>query len=182
MRLLSALLILPASVAAILWLAATQFGGSSVTSPQPDNGNDGQQIYMTRCVSCHQAEGRGISGYFPPLDGTQWVLEEEGRLIRIVLHGLTGPTTVQGVAYNGAMPAWGTVLSDSEIADVLSYIRNAWSNEAPEVKQADVAAVRALTVDRATPWTHAELELAENWSIPSTASESDDEDSSEDVN
>ncbi|MDX1740464.1 MAG: cytochrome c, partial [Rhodothermales bacterium] len=103
MRLLAALLILPASVAAILWLAASQFGGSQATPDAAGEDDPGRQVYMTRCISCHQANGKGITGYFPPLDGTEWVAEESGRLIRIILHGMTGPTTVQGVDYNGAM-------------------------------------------------------------------------------
>ncbi len=174
MRLFAALLILPASVAAILWLAAAQFGGSQATPDASAEDDLGRKIYMTRCISCHQANGRGITGYFPPLDGTEWVAEEKGRLIRIVLHGMTGPTSVQGVDYNGAMPAWGPVLSDAEVAGVLTYIRSTWGNDFPPVAESDVAAVRAFTAGRSEPWTHAELMVAPNMTVPGEeASESD---------
>ena len=176
MRLLAALLVLPASVAAVLWFAAAQFGGSQSIRDAGVDDDPGREVYMTRCISCHQANGKGIEGYFPPLDGTEWVIEEKGRLIRIVLHGMTGPTTVQGVAYNGAMPAWGAVLSDAEVAGVLTYVRSTWTNEAPPVSEADVAAVRAITADRTTPWTHDELTQEQNLTVPNAEeADSDDE-------
>ena len=120
MRLLAAIIILPSSVAAILWFAASQFGGTRGVDGTETAEDLGRRVYMTRCASCHQADGAGLSRYFPPLDGTEWVAEEKGRLIRIVLHGMTGPTTVGGVEYNGAMPAWGPVLSDAEVAAVVT--------------------------------------------------------------
>ncbi len=166
MRLFAALLILPASVAAILWLAATRLGGSPQATTHTPEDDLGRQVYNTRCISCHQANGTGITGYFPPLDGTEWVSEEKGRLIRILLHGMTGPTTIQGVDYNGAMPSWGPVLSDAEIAAVLTYIRGSWSNQAPPVFETDVAAVRGLTSARNTPWKHDELQQVENLGVP----------------
>jgi mono/diheme cytochrome c family protein len=117
-------------------------------------------------MACHQANGKGIPGTFPPLDGTEWVRAEKGRLIRIVLHGMMGPATVQGVRYNGAMPPWGTFLNDEEAAAVLTYVRTAWSNRADAVTPQEVAAVRAATKDRKNPWTHAELSRPENAVIP----------------
>jgi mono/diheme cytochrome c family protein len=166
MRLIAAMLILPASVAALLWLAASEFGGSQATADASAEDDPGRKIYMTRCISCHQANGKGITGYFPPLDGTEWVAEEKGRLIRIVLQGMTGRTTVQGVDYNGAMPAWGPVLTDAEVAGVLTYIRSTWSNDFSPVTESDVTAVRALTAGRTKPWTHAELMSATNRTTP----------------
>ena len=81
----------------------------------------GLQVYnKPTCVACHQANGKGLSGQFPPLIRTDWVLEPEpGRIIRAVLDGLSGPIQVEGQSYNGAMVPWRESLSDEEIAAVL---------------------------------------------------------------
>ncbi len=127
---------------------------------------DGERIYMMRCMSCHQIDGKGIAGVFPPLDGTEWVKGDKGRLIRIVLQGLTGETTVQDVVYSGAMPPWKSFLNDEEIAAVLTYIRGAWNNDASAVTEQEVAAVRTATEDRTDAWTEEELEKEENLGVP----------------
>lgn len=127
---------------------------------------DGAEIYMTRCMSCHQMNGRGIAGVFPPLTGTEWVMGDKGRLIRIVLHGLTGEIDVEGETYSGAMPPWKSFLNDEQMAALLTYIRSSWGNEAPEVTVAEVAKVRAATEERREPWTQDELAKAENQGIP----------------
>jgi mono/diheme cytochrome c family protein len=128
---------------------------------------DGQKVYLTRCMSCHQVNGQGISGVFPPLAGAELVQGEKGRVIRIVLHGLTGETKVKGVTYNGAMPPWGTFLSDDEIAAVLTYVRSNWGNKASAVSAAEVASVRAATKSRKQPWTYNELVEEANSTVPS---------------
>jgi mono/diheme cytochrome c family protein len=119
---------------------------------------DGQQIYMTRCMACHHMEGEGMRGIFPPLAGTEWVTGDKERLIRIVLHGVSGEIEVAGEVYNGLMPGWRAMLTDDEIAAVLTYIRSEWSNDASAVTADEVAAVRESTGDREGPWTAAELE------------------------
>ena len=144
-------------------LFAFPFGLAWTTPPASD---DGEQIYMARCMSCHQTDGRGIAGVFPPLDETEWVNGDKGRLIRIVLQGLTGETTVQGVVYSGAMPPWQSFLNDEEIAAVLTYIRSAWNNNASAVTTQEVAAVRKATEGRTDAWTETELEHEENLGIP----------------
>ena len=132
--------------------------------------DDGEAIYMTRCMSCHQTDGAGIAGVFPPLNGTEWVVGDKGRLIRITLDGMMGETTVQGVVYSGAMPPWKTFLSDEEIAAVLTYIRNAWENEASAVTPQEVGLVRKATQDRTTSWTAEELKEKANQGIPGSFS------------
>lgn len=141
-------------------------GGWTGVQPALAAPPDGEQLYMTRCMSCHQMNGQGIPGVFPPLDGTTWVTDHKGRLIRLVLHGLTGEVTVKDVKYSGAMPPWGTFLNDEEIAAVLTYIRTSWSNEAGPVTAEEVAKVRAATADRKQPWTAAELDQEANQGIP----------------
>lgn len=118
----------------------------------------GAQIFSTTCAACHQAQGEGTNVY-PPLAGSEWVQGDESRVVRIVLHGLVGDVEVQGQVYNGAMPAWGPSLSDAEIANVLTYIRSSFGNQAVPVSTAFVAQTRAANAGRTTPWTIPELLL-----------------------
>ncbi len=121
----------------------------------------GLQVYnKPTCVACHQSNGKGLPGQFPPLVQSHWILEPEpGRIIRIVLDGLSGPLQVEGQNFNGAMVPWKDVLSDEEIAAVLTYVRqNAeWGNKAPAVTPERVKEVRAKVKSRNQPWTPEEL-------------------------
>lgn len=123
----------------------------------------GKQAYQT-CVTCHQATGLGLPGVYPPLAGSEWVLGNEERLIRILLHGLNGPVEVKGNTYNGAMPAFGKVpgggynWSNDKISQVLSYIRHEWGNNAEFITAEKVAEVLAAEAARSKAWTQAELE------------------------
>jgi mono/diheme cytochrome c family protein len=121
----------------------------------------GLQVYhKPTCVACHQANGKGLPGQFPPLIRTDWVLEPEpGRLIRAVLDGLSGPIQVEGQSYNGAMVPWRESLTDEEIAAVLTYVRQNpdWGNNAPEVKPERVKDVREKTKSRKQPYSPEEL-------------------------
>lgn len=120
-------------------------------------GPDGKAVYGTTCAACHQATGEGVSGVYPPLAGSEWVTGDEAKIVRVVLHGLTGPVEVTGETYSGMMPPWGGVLKDPELAAVLTYIRSSWGNKATPVTAAKVASIRAATTSRATPWTAPEL-------------------------
>ena len=124
-----------------------------ISAPQ-----DGAEIYLTRCMSCHQMNGGGVPGVFPPLTGTDWVTGDEGVLIRIILNGMTGEIEVNGMVYTGAMPPWGAFLNDEEMAALLTYIRTEWGNDASDITPEMVAEVREAVADRAEPWTIAELE------------------------
>ena len=121
----------------------------------------GLQVYnKPTCVACHQANGKGLPGQFPPLVQTDWVLEPEpGRIIRLVLDGLSGPMQVNGQSFNGAMVPWRDALTDEEIAAVLSYIRQnpEWGNKAPEVKPERVKEVREKTKGRNQPYSPEDL-------------------------
>ncbi|HVN69279.1 MAG TPA: cytochrome c [Candidatus Binatia bacterium] len=102
---------------------------------------DGSKIYVANCASCHQVDGKGVAGTFPPLAGNPIVTGNPANLIRIVKYGLTGPVVVEGKRFDGMMPAWHPQLSDDDLAAVLTYVRSAWGAKAGAVTAADVAAV-----------------------------------------
>lgn len=142
---------------------------------------DGEQIYNTRCMSCHQMGGRGVPGSFPPLRETDWVNGDKGRLIRLLVDGMSGTIEVDGQTYSGSMPPWGDALGDEGIAAVATYIRSNFGNDASEVTVEEVKKVRAATEDRKKPWSAEELKKEENQGIPgdSTATDSTATDSTE---
>ena len=111
------------------------------------------------CQTCHQADGNGVPNAFPPLAGSEIATGPSEVPIAIVLHGMQGPLTVHGTTYNGQMAAWGQ-FSDDDIAATLTYVRSSWGNAAPAVTAVEVAAVRAATAGRTTPWTWDELSKA----------------------
>ena len=128
--------------------------------PDPAAQADGQRVYSQTCSACHQPTGLGLTGAFPPLAGSEWVQGDKGRLVRIVLHGITGPVTVAGEEYEGMMPPWGGALGDPEIAAVATYIRSSWGNKGDAVTAAEVAAIRQASAGRSGPWTVADLMTA----------------------
>lgn len=111
-----------------------------------------------RCAACHQANGQGLPGTYPPLAGSEWVVGNPEVPIRIVLHGLQGPITVKGASYNNAMMAFADQLSDAEIAAVISYERSSWGNSAAPVTAEQVRAVRDATKAQTTPWAPSALQ------------------------
>lgn len=113
---------------------------------------NGATIFASNCASCHQASGQGLPGVFPPLDGSGWVTAKAEVPVQIVLHGITGKIEVKGTAYASVMPAFGGSMSDAEIAAVVTYIRQSWSNKADAVTADFVAQQRAATKDRSAPW------------------------------
>ena len=162
-RFLSGLVLAAAAVVALHALDVRQIDTVQPALAAPP---DGQQLYMTRCMSCHQVNGQGIMGVFPPLDGADWVTGDKGRLARIVLHGMTGEMKVKDQVYSGAMPPWGPVLKDDEIAAILTYVRSSWSNDADAVTADEVAKIRTASSARKQPWTEKELADAANQGIP----------------
>ncbi len=112
---------------------------------------DGKQVYGAKCASCHQANGLGVAGVFPPLAGAEWVVGSEKVLISLLLHGVQGEIVVKGNTYRGVMPAFGN-LPDEEIAAVLSYIRSEWGNRASPITAAAVKAQREATKDQTGPY------------------------------
>jgi mono/diheme cytochrome c family protein len=119
---------------------------------------DGAQVFAANCVACHQASGAGLSGVFPPLVDSRWVLGSSERLVQIMLHGIQGPIEVKGAVYNGVMPAFAR-LSDAELAAVTTHIRSAWGNAGTPIGVEEIAAGRARDPERTEPWNGGE-ELA----------------------
>ncbi|HTT58267.1 MAG TPA: cytochrome c, partial [Opitutaceae bacterium] len=106
----------------------------------------GKRVFMQTCFACHQPNGLGLPGIFPPLAGSDFLLADHDRPIRIVTKGLTGPVTVKGQTFNNVMPA--QVLSDQQIADVLTYVTNSWGNNAAPYTVDDVRRVKAAGVSQ----------------------------------
>lgn len=137
--------------------------GSTLAVPGPPKPIDplvlGKRVYANNCAACHQANGKGLPGVFPPLAGSDWVnTAGHDRIARIVLDGLNGPITVSGNLFNSVMVPWRDILTDDQIAAVLTYVRQEWGNTAPSVPVGEVTALRSATKDRAgKAWTADEL-------------------------
>lgn len=103
----------------------------------------GKEVYVKRCMACHQADGGGVPRMNPPLDGASGVTSNDKlRLVRIVIKGMTDRVELDGEFYTNNMSA-NPDLSDTQIADVLTYIRNNWGNKASAVTPAEVKDARA---------------------------------------
>jgi mono/diheme cytochrome c family protein len=92
---------------------------------------DGKEIYQDFCVQCHLDTGKGVSGVFPPLAQSDYLLNDLDLSIKGIKYGMSGPITVNGEEYNGVMQNQG--LDDVEIADVMNYVINSWGNKSKEV-------------------------------------------------
>ena len=104
----------------------------------------GRELFMTICAACHQKDGEGKDGVAPPLVGSEWALEPGGgRLVRIILNGMTGPVRVRGKDWNLPMPPWRANLDDNQAALVLTFVRSQLgSNHAGPITPEFVAAAR----------------------------------------
>ena len=105
--------------------------------------DNGKTIYLSRCLACHQVDGGGVPRLNAPLDGASAVIAaDKAKLIRIVLKGYSDRVEIDGEYYSNNM-AGHADLKDQQVADVLTYIRNSWSNKASAVTAAEVKAIRA---------------------------------------
>jgi mono/diheme cytochrome c family protein len=103
----------------------------------------GRNAFLTHCSACHQREGSGIKGAFPPLADADWLREQPTeRAISVVLRGLSGPLMVNGQQYNAVMPPM-SHLSDRDVAAILTHVYANWGNDGRVVSEDMVAAVRA---------------------------------------
>lgn len=103
----------------------------------------GKAVYDSYCLTCHMSNGGGAPGMNPPLVGTDWVLGDKERLIKVVLQGLDEQVEIQGEFYQNVMASH-AFLSDQQIADVLTFVRQSFGNDADEVKPEEVSKVRKL--------------------------------------
>jgi mono/diheme cytochrome c family protein len=117
----------------------------------------GDILYAGMCQTCHQANGQGVPGRYPPLAGSEWVTGDAQTPVRIVLFGLEGPIVVRGNTYNELMDPFHQRLNDREIAGVVNYIRTTWENEASEVTPEIVSELREQHEGRGR-WRTSELE------------------------
>lgn len=124
----------------------------------------GVNVYQTICKTCHGDDGNGIASLAPPLNHSEWVNGKKENLISIVLQGLTGPVKVNNKLYktpevSGEMPGLisNKEITDQDIAEVLSFIRKSWSNNADAVSESDVSKVRKKLSGRQQPFTMEEL-------------------------
>lgn len=102
----------------------------------------GQSVYESNCAACHQADGSGLTGAFPPLAGSDYLEGDRRDVLSAALFGLSGPITVNGQPYNGVMPSMG-YLSDEELAAALTYVFSSWGNSYAAVTPEEVSSLRA---------------------------------------
>jgi mono/diheme cytochrome c family protein len=103
---------------------------------------NGKKVYVQNCLTCHQADGSGVATMNPPLIKTTYVLGDKPTLIKIVLNGFNEDVQINGQTYSNTMTSHAS-LTDQQIADVLTYVRNSFTNKASAVTAAQVKAVRA---------------------------------------
>jgi len=129
---------------------------AALTAEEQIRFETGRTLFTNVCSACHQVHGRGLEGLAPALADSEWINGTAARPVRVVINGAHGPIRVAGRSYNLDMPPLG-VLSDDQIACILTYVRRAWGNTGSPVTQAYVAHVRIELGDRKEPWTQPEL-------------------------
>src|SRR5213596_3378063 len=103
----------------------------------------GKKVFTANCQTCHQANGLGVPGQYPPLAGSEFTTGGSRRMAMIVLKGLQGPVEVKGQQYGTAvMQPWDKTLTDKQIGDVMTYERSEWGNNASPVTPEQIAAMR----------------------------------------
>jgi len=128
---------------------STTSGSPSTPKEQPVlvqsedlSGHPGKQLYNQHCLVCHQADGNGVPGMFPPLTDPEWIDGDNERLISIVIHGLDEEIEVKGEHYNTIMAPF-PHLSDREVMDVLNYVRKRFGTSGNDITIEEVVKVRA---------------------------------------
>ena len=130
----------------------------------------GKKIFAANCQTCHQANGQGVPGQYPPLDGSEFTTGGSRRMGMIVLKGLQGPVKVKGQQYGSAvMQPWDKTLTDQKIADVMTYERSEWSNKASEVTAEQIAALRKELASHPESYNEHDIMAAPDQDIPGGA-------------
>ncbi len=138
-------LLLPCLLKAQTKKPAANASTASVNTSLKNSITRGQAVYQQLCLACHQADGSGVPNLNPPLTRNPWTMGAKDVLITQVLKGSNGKVEIDGDRFNNTMPPLGTVLTDQQIADVLTYVRNNFGNDASAVSATQVKAVRAKT-------------------------------------
>ncbi len=127
-----------------LLLAALSLGaGLGFASVAVASEDSGEAIYLQNCSACHQPDGKGLAGAFPPLAESDWLSGKTPKEVAAtVLRGLQGEVVVNGVTYNSVMPAQ-SHLTDAEIAKTITYVLSSWGNKGGKLKTSEVKALRA---------------------------------------
>ena len=139
-------------------------GEQAELSPQ----DRGKKIFAANCQTCHQANGLGVAGQYPPLAGSEFTTGGSRRPAMIVLKGLQGPVKVKGQQYGSAvMQPWDKTLSDAKIADVLTFIRQEWGNKGGPVAAESIAALRKELASHPDSFTEPDLKaVPEDANLP----------------
>jgi len=122
--------------------------GGGAAGPQQEQAelsphDRGKKIFAANCQTCHQANGEGVPGQYPPLAGSEFTNGGSRRMAMIVMKGLQGPVKVKGQMFGTAvMQPWDKTLTDQKIADVITYERSEWGNNASPVTAEQIAALR----------------------------------------
>lgn len=140
-----------------LTAACDRDAGSNGTAAAPAGAADmaASSAYGV-CAPCHHDNGLGVPNAYPSLVGTAWVVGDPELAIKVTLHGLQGPITVNGRPWNAMMMPLSN-LPDQQIAAALTHVRTSWGNAASEVTPEMVAKVRVEHAGRSKPWTAEEL-------------------------
>lgn len=131
-----------ALIAAVAVAGPKKGAAPKAVEPTPEMMKAGEATYMKICTVCHQKTGQGLAPLFPPLAGSDYLMADKRRSIAGVIAGQSGPMVVNGKTYNQVMPPLPN-LTDEEIANVLTYVRNSWGNKGEAVTPEEVKAVRA---------------------------------------
>ena len=108
---------------------------------QADQIEAGKALFAGTCSTCHQPDGKGMAGVFPPLAKSDYIAADKLRLASVILHGLQGPVKVNGVDYNSIMPPM-SQLTDDEVANISTYVLNSWGNPGGKISKEEAAEIR----------------------------------------
>jgi mono/diheme cytochrome c family protein len=134
-------------------------GGGAEQAATPSEAELGQIYFTQNCQVCHQPNGAGLPGQYPPLAGSEFVNGGSTRLGMILLKGLQGPVTVEGQQFSGAtqMPAWGTSLTDKKIAAILTYVRSSFGNHGGPITPDQIEAARKEFANHPASWSFSDI-------------------------
>jgi mono/diheme cytochrome c family protein len=140
-------------------------GGEQVAELSPRD--RGKKIFSANCQTCHQANGLGVPGQYPPLAGSEFTNGGSRRMAMIVLKGLQGPVTVKVQQYGTAvMQPWDKTLTDKQIAEVMTYERSEWGNSASPVTPEQISGLRKELAGRTESFTEHDILAAADEDLP----------------